>query len=225
MPRTFTHAFIGSYSEVNNPVSSRDQKSPAKACVNPVAQALQEIAKAERAEEEDRLAKRQRRAAGDASRSGSMSLGTPSASGTLGEVAPEIDTKKASKAKDKLDASARKALETQQHAATTKTMNMALGLTGTMGKKLSWMTKGADAAPSNPYQKQNTTPQASKTSAPGSNSIGSSLPKSRLFGEFREDRETGAGIQLRDVVSVLENDGKEKKALQRAYCRFGSLKR
>lgn len=91
-----------------------------------------------------------------------------------------------------------------------------------MGKKLSWMNKGADAGPSNPFlQKTNTNAQAPKAGASKANGIGSTLPKSRIFGEFREDRETGSGIQLRDIVSILESDGKEKKALQRAYGRMG----
>ena len=207
------------------PISETSQSRPSTSIENPVAQALQNIAKAERAQEEERLAKRQRRTAGDSNRSGSMSNGTPGPSGALGEVAPEADTKKGMKAKDKLDATARKALETQQHAATTKTMNMALGLSGAMGKKLSWMNKGADAGPSNPYQKQSTKPEASKGATAATNGIGSNLPKGRVFGDFREDKESANGIQLRDVVSVLEGDGKAKKALQRAYGRLGAEKR
>ena len=184
---------------------------------NPVTQALQRIAKAERAAEEERLAKRQRRETSKGS--GSASTGAADSIGTLGEVAPEVDVKKGSKAKDKLDASAKKALETQQHAATTKTLNMALG-----GKKLSWMTKGADTGPSNPFlQKPASKTDASKANAPATNGI--HLPKTRVFGDFREDKETGAGIQMRDVVFVLENDGKEKKSLQRAYGRLGTQKR
>lgn len=125
-----------------------------------------------------------------------------------------------------MDATARKVLETQQHAATTKTMNMALGLSGAMGKKLSWMKGGADTGPSNPFlQKQNPKTETSKANTSTANGVSSNLPKNRLFGQFREDRETGAGIQLRDIVSVLEGDGKAKKSLQRAYGRFGGQKR
>ena len=89
------------------------------------------------------------------------------------------------------------------------------------------MKKGADTSPSNPYLSNNpkTGPQSSKGGVPGMNGAGSGLPKSRVFGQFREDKETGSGIQLRDVVSVLEHDGKEKKALQRAYSRLGAAAR
>jgi hypothetical protein len=35
----------------------------------------------------------------------------------------------------------------------------------------------------------------------------------RKWGEYRQEK----GVQLRDWISVLERDGKEKKALQIAY--------
>jgi hypothetical protein len=140
-------------------------------------------------------------------------------------MAPDIDTKKSSKAKDQKDAAARKVTEAQQHAATTKTMNMALGLGGVMGKKLAWMKGAADTAPSNPYlPKTNTNASSSKAGGSSANGVGSNLPKTRMLGDFREDKVTGAGIQLRDMISVLEHDGKERKALQRAYHMQGRVK-
>ncbi|KAL6720608.1 hypothetical protein ACLMJK_002532 [Lecanora helva] len=221
------NALKRSYSEINKPLTpvSPDGQAPPRATIaNPVAQWLQNSARAERADEEERLAKRQRRTAGDNSRSDSMSTGTPGSSGALGEVAPEADIKKGGKAKDKMDAAAKRALDTQQHAATTSTVNMALGLGGIMGKKLSWMKGGADTGPSNPYQKQTPKAEPSKANTSNANGVGSNLPKGRTFGNFREDKETGARIQLRDLVSVLESDRKEKRSLQRAYGRFGSLR-
>lgn len=174
-------------------------------------QALQKITKNERAQEEERLAKRRRRAAK------ADTNGTASAT-TLGDIAPDIDTRKGTKSKE---AAAKKVNEAAQHAATTKTMNMALGF-GSRATP-SWMKKGADTTHSNPFlpNKPKTGSQVSKGGASGVNGAGSGLPKSRVFGQFREDKETGSGIQLRDVVSVLEHDGKEKKALQRAYSRLG----
>ena len=160
------------------------------------------------------------------SRSVSLGGSGPGTPGYLGEQAPDIDTKKSGKAGDPKKAAASKATEAQQHAATTKTMNMALGLSGAMGKKLSWMTKGADTGPTNPFlPKVNTNASGSKAPGSNANGISTGLPRSRVFGEFREDKETGAGIQLRDIVSVLENDGKEKKALQRAYGKLGVQRR
>lgn len=179
-------------------------------------QALQKITKDERAQEEERLAKRRRREA-KADTNGAESA----TAGPLGDIAPEIDTKKG---KNK-EAAAKKVNEAAQHAATTKTMNMALGF-GSRATP-SWMKKGAEATHSNPFLlgKPKAGPQGSKVAATGVNGAGSGLPKSRVFGQFREDKETGSGIQLRDVISVLEHDGKEKKALQRAYSRLGAAAR
>ena len=39
----------------------------------------------------------------------------------------------------------------------------------------------------------------------------------RRLGTWREDKEKGRGVQIRDWVAVLEVDGRERKALQRAY--------
>jgi len=213
--RNSANSSLGSYSETNQPPTpvSANGQMPTIQFGNPVAQALQTISKTERAQEEERLKKRQRR---EGNKSGS---GTPGSLGTLGEVAPEVE-RKGAKTKDKLDASARKAMETQQHATTTKTMNMALGIS----KQKSWMVK--DTGHVNTYlQKPNTTSQNPKAGASNANDAVSTLPKNRIFGDFREDKETGAGIQMRDVVAILENDGKEKRALQRAYGRFAVQKR
>lgn len=117
-------------------------------------------------------------------------------------------------------------------------MNMALGKLGGMGKKLSWMTKGADTGPSNPFLKKPNAVGAAGAGgksgagagsggavnggAAGEGVNGSGIPADRLFGVLREDGVGGRGIQLRDVVSVLEGDGKEKRALQLAYGRLGA---
>ena len=212
-----THCLIGSYDEINKPLTPSASEPATPTTVqfaNPVVQALQKITKDERAQEEERLAKRRRRAA----KSDTNGAG-PATPGPVGDIAPDIDTRKGNK---KEGAAAKKVNEAAQHAATTKTMNMALGFSGRATP--SWMKKGADATPSNPYlsNKPKAGLQASKGGATPVNSAGSGLPKSRVFGQFREDKETGSGIQLRDVVSVLEHDGKEKKALQRAYSRLGA---
>ncbi len=44
----------------------------------------------------------------------------------------------------------------------------------------------------------------------------------RRLGTWREDKEKGLGIQIRDWVSVLEEDGHEKKALQKVYMMLDS---
>jgi hypothetical protein len=39
----------------------------------------------------------------------------------------------------------------------------------------------------------------------------------RRLGAWREDKEKGMKIQIRDWIATLEDDGHEKKALQKAY--------
>lgn len=189
-------------------------------------QHFQKSALAERTAEEERLAKRRRRAAAAAASADSGISGSvapdPSATGA-GQRAPEPDLKKTGTKKEQRKKDEAKATEAQQHAATNKTMNMALGLGGAMGgKKLSWMTGGASGSGgSSSFSRPNAMNPAIRAPSKATGPPGSSLPVGRKWGEFREDRETGAGIQLRDIASVLENDGKEKKALAKAYARMG----
>ena len=202
---------------MNQPLTPISNNSYSRSAPNAIAQALQKVSQAERAAEEIRLAKRRKRTeATDGSRAGSLSLGPsePGTPGTLGEVAPDLSMKKSALKNQKKVPS-----DAQAFAASNKTLSMALGLGGAGGKKLSWMTK--DTGPSNPFlAKPATTPQKAAGTA---NGIGSTLPKNRTYGDFREDGDDGLGIQLRDVISVLEHDGKEKKALQSAYCRLGTI--
>jgi len=50
---------------------------------------------------------------------------------------------------------------------------------------------------------------------------GSGAAKDRKFGEWREDGVGGKGVQMRDWVSALEADGKERKTLNFAMARLG----
>lgn len=191
---------------------------------NTTVQALRQITINERRLEEERIMKRARRAAvaSEKGRAGSVPTGpgiTPP--GLLGERAPDVETKRGSKKEQKRQADA-KATEAQQHAATNKTMNMALGLGGSLGKKLSWMTKDTSGGGgSSLLPRVNTNTQSSsKSSTANGISGGAHLPPGRKYGEFREDRESGAGIQLRDMISVLATESKEKKALAKAYTRL-----
>ena len=89
---------------------------------------------------------------------------------------------------------------------------MALG-----GKQLSWMKKGPDSGPSNPYLARTGTTSQKTSNVPDG---ASQIPRTRNFGDFREDRDDGKGIQMRDLLSVLEEYGKEKKAVQKAYAQL-----
>ena len=210
-------SIIGSYSEANNPLTPVSNKSQITSSfsppINPVAQAFSDSGRRERTAEEARLAKRQRRkavAAGEASslETGGSGPGTP---GTLGDVAPDVDAKKSApkKAKGQMD----NATQAQQFAALNKTTQMALG-----GKQLSWMKKGQDSGPSNPYLARPNTNSPKTAAGEG----GSQVPKARVFGDFREDKEGGQGIQLRDLLSALGESGKEKKSIQKAYAKVAN---
>lgn len=208
------------------PISSGNHTPTTIAFPNSVAQFLRQEALAERAAEEERLLNRARRAAskvstGDGNKSGTASVATstPGTPGLLGERAPEVEIKKGSKKELKRQAEA-KATEAQQHASTTQTMNRALRIGGSLGKKLSWMDSSASSQ-SSMLPRVNTGSQgASKMSAKTAGGAGSQLPMGRKYGEFREDKVTGAGIQLRDLISVMESDKKERRALQWAYTRL-----
>ena len=175
--------------------------------------------------EEARAAKRSNRKAngllsGEGSRAGSISLGTPGSgtSGVLGERAPDVDMRKVSSKKEQRRQADAKATEAQQHATTNNTLNMALG-----GKKLSWMTtKNTPASntgfPGPPRVNTNQSGQLKVTNG----ATGASAHGKKHIGDFREDREGGAGIQMRDIVSVLEPESKEKMALARAYTKMSS---
>ncbi len=162
--------------------------------------------------------------AGENGRTGSTSVGpsrhnTP---GLLGERAPDVDTKKTSRKDQKRQAEA-KASEAEQHAETNKTMNMALGLGGSLGKKLSWMQKYPSPSSSGTplLSRVNTNTQgSSKTSGAQAGRRGPQLSSVRRYGAFREDKEDGSGIQARDVVMALEADDKEKRALIKAHARM-----
>lgn len=210
------------------PISDISQTSIAPiAFPNPVVYALRQIASADRAAEEERLAKRTRRAAsalGDGNKSGTATLGgaTPGPPGPLGERVPDVDTKRVSKKEQKRQAEV-KATEAQQHTATNQTTSMALGIGGSLGKKLSWMQKPglSGSGASSMLPRVNTGSQgAYKSSAAAGASSVSQLHRIRQYGGFREDKEAGAGIQLRDIIFALESDGKDKLALAKAYAKL-----
>lgn len=197
--------------------------------VNPIVQALQQSIKQDRLDEERRLAKRAERKAKKAGEGSALEgAGTPS---SQPEVAPIIDVKKPPKKGRAAD----NVSQAQQLNALNNTTQMALG-----GKKMpSWMS-GASKGPSNPYlPRPNTNANVKKegassggVAANGSGVAGASVNGGGrgagargavVFGDFREDKEDGKGIQLRDLILVLEQNvkGMEQRALQRAYGRQG----
>lgn len=107
-----------------------------------------------------------------------------------------------------------------------------MGLGGAFGgkkKKYAWMTAGTGGMGGGP---------SSTLTAPGpgmlnrSNStgdvtlggggVGDSVLSvwGRRIGEWREDGEKGLGVQIRDWAGALEGDGRERKAVVRAYLKM-----
>lgn len=174
---------------------------------NPVVFALRESATKERDYEEERLKKRQKRETpGTASRQGSVA-------GTPGSIAPDIAEKAPTKKEQSKKAQA-KVNEAASHAAANNT-TAAFLFGGKKKKKYAWMTAGgAGSGASTP----------GRPVIPGiGNPTGPPVPEKltvdgvRRLGSWREDSEKGKNIQLRDLIFVLEQDGRQKKALQLAY--------
>ncbi|MCJ1475485.1 hypothetical protein MMC13_004148 [Lambiella insularis] len=228
-----TNPLKRSFSEANKlptPISDGATTPNTITFPNQTTQVLRKTSGAERTIDEERAAKRNKRTvsslmSGEQSRSGSISgaASIPGTPGTIGERAPEVEVKKGSKKDQKRQADA-KATEAQQHAATNQTINMQLG--GGGKKKPSWMTSAkATPIPTGfPVPSRlNTIAQAQAKAANGGGAGG--LPQSgRQFGDFREDKENGAGIQMRDVVMVLEPESKEKKTLAKATAKLNPEK-
>jgi hypothetical protein len=212
---------IGSVSgaaKIPTPVSDAPKKtSEGVKMANDVVVALRAIATKERDFEEARLRKRQARAAGGdaASRQGSIVPGTP------GSVAPESSEKAPTKKEQTKKAQA-KVNEAANHAAANQTTNQFLGGGGSLWgkkKKYSWMNGGAGGGGGGGAS----TPSRVMAQGGGHSIAAPPVPAKltsdgvRRVGAWREDHDKGKGIQLRDWIAVLEDDGREKRALQLAY--------
>ena len=185
---------------------------------------LRKVNQGERTLEEERSAKRARRVAngilGNDTRAGSTpGPESTGPSGFLGERAPDVSKKGTTKKEQKRQEEA-KATEAQQHAATREAASMALGM-----KTLSWMKKPA-ASSSGGFPvpgRISSSSQAQSNAANGTGTSGSANRNAtnykKSFGDFREDAETGKGIQGRDLVSVLQLEPKEHKTLARALAK------
>ncbi|KAL8782814.1 MAG: hypothetical protein Q9213_005093 [Squamulea squamosa] len=221
-----------SYSEVNKPptpVSNGAQTPPPPKLTaqpfNPVTAALRKTYLAERKAEEERLAKRARRARAENPDDPTSASGPAAGSGaaTPGSIAPDlpIDMKKIPKKELKKQAESRVS-DAAQARATNQSLGMALG-----GAKKSWMTGGTAAVHTNPMlPKVNTNTAATAGSSQPSkpvNGLGpsSGVPRMRQF-DLKEDGPKGVGIQLRDLLLVMEKERKEKRALAKAYLKLGN---
>lgn len=189
--------------------------------VNPLTSSLCESFLAERKAEEERLAKRRRKEEAAATATAtSTTANTPDASGAatpgaLGDLPPDVDLKKPPTKKELKKQNENRMSDAQQAKATSDSLAMALG-----GKTLSWMTA---KKPTNPMLPKVDTGAAGAASQPKTgpkdNGVGRGLPRVRAF-NFREDGKKGVGIQLRDLVFVMDDERKERKALAKAFLRL-----
>lgn len=209
---------------------------PTKTYPNRVASALRAIAQRDLEAERARLAarsKRQKAAAAALNGDSGSSPATPSsaAPGTPGGgIAPDGPLTLSKKQQDKL----KKQQQNDVNELNKNSNDVArLALGGS--RKYSWMTGGAAAKPSpNPISRINTSvggvtsPAAASPGRAAASGPGTQLglkAKDRKYGEWREDGTLGAGIQVRDLVHVLEQDGRSKKSLVKVLSNLSSTER
>ncbi|KAG5998309.1 hypothetical protein E4U52_000644 [Claviceps spartinae] len=193
---------------------------------------MRELARQEREWEEARLRRRQKRKDGAAdvgtapSRSGSVAPGTP------GSVAPESEKPMTKKEMRKHQTA--KAAEANSHANQNITSSMFTGFGGKgslfgkkkTGKTYDWLNAGRGGSSASTPAKS--TPGSGMkgfhgaSGTPSAANLAMTTEGRNRLGTWREDKEKGKNIQLRDWVVVLERDGREIKALQRAYVHLDS---
>lgn len=206
----------GSFSQANKlptPVSDGGKTSTASSSVtNEVVAALRKSALKERDFEEARLKKRLARTKGEVGGTARQ----PATPGTPGSVAPEDKAPTKKEQKKKAEA---KVNEAANHAAANVTIAQFMGGGGGLfgkKKKYSWATTGAAGGGGGGFN----TPGRLNPQLPGTPNAGpEKLTQEgvRRMGAWREDKEKGANIQIRDWITVLENDGHDKRSLQKAY--------
>lgn len=191
---------------------------------NETISAIRDVTRAERDWEESRLRKRNARTegakeSGTPSRAGSVAPGPPGATPTEGSA------KKESKKEQKKTAAA-KAAEATNHASQNITSSMFVGKTGGLfgKKKYDWMNPKPRSGASTPARAGTPGAAAGPGGGAGGGPQAENTPlttESRMrLGIWREDKEKGRGIQLRDWVGALEADGVDGAVLQKAYDRL-----
>ena len=195
---------------------------------------LRELAEKDKAAEKDRLARREKRKraaeAGPNGDSATTPAETPAeANGTADTPAPVKLTKKEQmrQAKERNSAT-----DAQAHSTTNQTA--ALMALGKKGSRYSWMSGGASSLPTNRFAKSTASGTATPTAkaesgptTPGAAAmarVGSGMgqeDKGVAWGDWSEKGKGGEDVQMRDWLLVLERDGKERVAMERAMLSLG----
>lgn len=185
---------------------------------------FRQIAESDRLAEQARIRKREaRRKAAEAAAANDdgSAVEAELAAATSAPSGPE-QPKMTKKEQMKQQKEAKNAVEAQ--SSTTTNQTAAMMAMGKKGKKYSWMSGGAPTH-TNRYVKPSATGSGSGSATGGTSTPikkeGAGTPTAAgdaddagmvKWGEFKEDK----GVQMRDWVGVLERDGRERKALQRA---------
>ncbi|KAJ5642455.1 hypothetical protein N7490_006455 [Penicillium lividum] len=207
--------------------SKRPRPGSEASIARPVAEKYRALVNKESSQENKREAKRAKRNA-DATvdelmgnRPESVDVTGSAPSTPIGERAPSFDKKSMTKkeAKKMMDS---KASEAQQHQQSVETARLATNsmLSGRMfgtKKSYSWLKPGGSSSGfSSPSRPNPPTPSATPDKAGRAGDAPAGQPKRRI-GTWREDKEKGAGIQVRDLLFMLEADGRGIKHVQRGY--------
>lgn len=193
------------------------------ATTKPVAQRYLSLVNKESSQENRRAAKRNKRSANailGEGRSDSVDI-TDTPSTPIADRAPTFDKKSMTKkeARKLMDS---KASEAQQHQQSVETARLATNsmLSGRMfgtKKSYSWLKPGGSSSgfssPSRPNPPSTPTAGPEKVSRPGE----PPASQTKRLGTWREDQEKGAGIQVRDILFMLEADGRGTKHVQKGY--------
>ena len=179
--------------------------------------------------EDARATKRARRNAnailGDnvSSRAPSVDMSNSGPATPTGDKAPGLDKKGVSKkeAKKQLDSRASEAQQHQQSIETARmaTNNMMSGRMFGSNKTYSWLNRGTPGASSFSSPRVNTSALSGGTDKSGRSADTGMVTSSKRLGDWREDKEKGSRIQIRDILFMLEQDGRGLKHVQKAYVR------
>lgn len=175
--------------------------------------------------EEARAAKRAKRNANAILGEGKPESAEAAGSGMstpIGDKAPGVEKKGMTKkeARKMVDAKVSEAQQHQQSVETARlaTNSMISGRVFGTKKSYSWLNQGQSTPSgfSTPSRVNTGTPSgADQGGWPGEPAV---LPSKRL-GDWREDEEKGQGIQVRDVLFMLEMDGRGRRHVQKGYAK------
>ncbi len=212
------------------PLETEDASEVAKkiAGANTLIQSLRVVSRSERSIEEQRLLKRQKREG----KNNDQTPATPASAARAGTPGTPDPDKAPTKKELKKSAAAKVAEQNDTMSANRTSM----AFLGGRKKQYSWLSGGSGAStPKRGSIGGGLGGPAGSGSGAGSGGSGggSSTPGRRpgeptmltaegrtKWGSWREDGIKGKDIQLRDLVVVLEADGRETVALQTAYDRL-----